>query len=419
MTFNITKLPSGLHVLTYAMPTLQSVAINLIAKVGSRFEDDLESGISHFLEHMAFKGTKTRSAKQIAEEFDSIGGHFNAYTSREHTTYHAKVLQENLETAIGILADIIQNSLYAPEDINKEYHVICQEIAETLDNPDDLAYEKLNETAFNNQAIGRSILGTASSIEKFRTQDFQRYVDKHYRAQNMFLSVAGRVDHASVVSLAQKLFDFKESSNIAYAKAIYTSGISQVTKPLEQSTVLIGFQSVPYLDLQTFYHAQILSLILGGGISSRIFQNIRETLGLAYAVGSFNTGYSDIGLFSVYASTSHENLSKAVNAMIDEVVKIRSHAVLVDELLRAKTQIKSSILMAEEKSAYKSEEIGKNFAIFGKYEGHEKVIDIVEEATEQDMLKVAEIIFGGMPAISVIGSNPSVIRYNDVCDQLK
>ncbi|MES2214885.1 MAG: pitrilysin family protein [Pseudomonadota bacterium] len=406
MTYNATRLSNGFHILTYEMPGMQSVAINLIAKVGSRFESERESGISHFLEHMAFKGTKTQTAKQIAEAFDNIGGNFNAYTSREQTTYYAKVLPENTEIAMSIIADIIQNSLYSPEDISKEYQVICQEIAQSLDSSDDLAYDKLSETAFYDQAIGRSILGTVESIGKFQTLDFQNYIDKHYHAENMFLSVAGKVDHDAVVKLAMKLFDFKASQKTAYSKAQYTSGASLISKPLEQSNVLIGFQSLPYLDIKAFYHAQILSLILGGGISSRTFQHIREAKGLAYSVGAFNTGYSDAGLFSLYAGTSHENLTKAADALVDEAIKIRSHPVSSEELLRAKAQIRTSIAMAEEKTSYKSEEIGKNFAIFGKYEGPEEVMATVEATTDTDILNVAQIIFSSKPAISVVSANP-------------
>lgn len=418
MTFRATKLDNGFHILTYTMPGAQSVAINLIAKVGSRVESEAENGIAHFLEHMAFKGTKSRSAKDIAEQFDAIGGHFNAYTSREQTVYYAKTLPENTHLALDIIADIVQNSLFTAEDISKEYHVICQEIAQTLDNPDDLAYEKLTEVAFADQSIGRSILGTPETIAKFKTEDFNRYIKTHYHADNMFLSAAGKIDHDEMVTLAKKMFNLNSAEKLTFAKAKYTSGVSLISKDLEQSNILIGFESVSYMETAKFYHAQMLSLILGGGISSRLFQHIREDLGLAYSVGAFNGSYSDAGMFSVYAGTSHENLAKTANSLITEINKIRTSGIIQDELNRAKAQVKSSLMMAEEKSAYKSEEIGRSFSIFGKYEGPEIILGHVNNTSIEDILSIAKEIFSSKPSLSVVGADASVISYDDLVKQL-
>lgn len=418
MTFRATKLSNGFHILTYAMPGAQSVALNLIAKVGSRFELAQESGISHFLEHMAFKGTKNRSARQIAEEFDAIGGQFNAYTSREQTVYYAKVLPQNTRTAVDIIADIIQNSLYAEEEIAKEYHVICQEIAATLDSPDDLAFEKLSEVAFKDQAMGRSILGTTQTISAFGTKDLQNYVSKHHHADNMFLAAAGKVDHDEIVKMAEKLFAFNKGYAADCNKALYTGGSSLISKDLEQSNIIIGFESVSYINTKKFYHTQILSLILGGGISSRLFQSIREELGLAYSVGAFNSSYNDTGLFSVYAGTSHENLVKTSEALCHEINKIRE-SVEERELERAKAQIRAGIIMAEEKSSYKSEEIGKHFSIFGKYDGPEVVLEYVNRTTTADIMKIAQEIFVGKSSLSVVGLDASCINYEKIHELIK
>ncbi len=401
------------------MPGAQSVAINLIARVGSRFETPEENGISHFLEHMAFKGTKNRTAKQIAEEFDAIGGQFNAYTSREQTVYYAKVLPEHTKTATEIIADITQNSLFSTEDIAKEYNVICQEIAATLDSPDDLAFEKLNEVAFGGQPIGRSILGTTETIAKFGTKDLADYVAKHQHADNMFLSAAGKVNHDEIVNIAKNLFDFETADAAQFDKAKYTGGASLISKKeLEQSNILIGFESVSYLEVEKCYHTQILSLILGGGISSRLFQHIREDLGLAYSVGAFNSSYNDIGLFAVYAGTSHENLDKTAKALCDEIKKVCLN-VTEEELDRAKAQIRSGIIMAEEKSGYKSEEIGKHFSIFGKYDGPEVVLGYVNKTTKNDILAAAKRIFAGKPSLSVVGIEANSVSYDEICSLLK
>lgn len=417
MTFQCTKLNNGFHILTYSMPGAQSVAMNLIARVGSRYESESENGISHFLEHMAFKGTKSRSAKKIAEEFDSIGGHFNAYTSREQTVYYAKVLPENTHIALDIIADIIQNSIFDQDDISKEFNVICQEIAQTLDSPDDLAYEKLAEVAFENQAIGRSILGTKETIMKFTSDDFHSYIKKHYHADNMFLSVAGRVNHDEIVDMASKLFNFGVSDSVIMPKAKYTSGVSLISKKLEQSNIIIGFESPSYKEIAKFYHSQILSLILGGGISSRLFQNIREDLGLAYSVGAFNSSYNDTGLFSLYAGTSHENLVKTSESLVDEILKICDN-ISEAELDRAKAQVRASIIMAEEKSSYKSEEIGRNYAIFGKYEGFEILMNHINSTTEQNIISIAREIFSTKPSLSVVGLDANSVEYEKITQKL-
>ena len=408
MSFNSTKLPNGFTVLTYHMKHLQSVAINLIVKVGSRYETDSTAGISHFLEHMAFKGTKTRTAKMIAEEFDAIGGYFNAYTGREQTVYYAKVLHNNCYKALDILADIIQNSNFNKEDIDKEYHVICQEIAQMKDNPDDLAYEKFYETAYSNNPLGRSVLGVEANLRKFDSDSFRNYLDKYYHSKNMYLSVAGNIEHEQVVSFATKLFSsLVDGPTCSHLPAHYTGGSHLIKKDLEQTTYIIGYESVPYINLREFYYAQVMALILGGGISSRLFQQIRENLGLAYSVGSYNSSYSDSGVFSIYSSTSHEKLPSLVEALKKEINKITSK-VTEEELERAKAQITASIYMAEEKSSYKSEEIGKNFAIFGKYFPTEEILAQIMQISCKDIENIAETIFSKKATISVISSDPAI-----------
>ncbi len=402
---NITKLSTGLTILTYKMPDIKTVAMNLIVTVGSRFETESENGISHFLEHMAFKGTKTRTARAIAEEFDSIGGQFNAYTSKERTVYYAKVLSENTSIALDIIADIIQNSRYTEEDIKKEYEVICQEIAQTLDSPDDLAFENLYDVAYKDQSFGRSILGTAENIATFTTDSFRSYVDAHYHSENMFLSVAGDVDHDEIVKMATKMFDVKRQTSLISTPAKYNGGNSIVAKPnLEHSTIVMAYPSVSYIEKERFYHAQILSLILGGGMSSRLFQKIREELGLSYSVGAYNSSYSDVGLFSLYAGTSHDNLAQVRTLLLEEAAKITSH-ISDQELVRAKAQIKASIIMAEEKASYKSEEIGKSYSIFGEYEGPEKIMGYVNNTTGKDVMAIAEEIFKGKMSLSVVSDD--------------
>jgi predicted Zn-dependent peptidase len=418
MTFNSSKLPNGLTILTYNMPNVNSVAINLIVNVGSRYENADEIGISHFLEHMAFKGTKTRSARQIAEEFDAIGGNFNAYTGHEQTVYYSKVLYENCNKALEILADIIQNSVFSSLEIAKEYQVILQEIAHTQDNPDELIHEKFYESAYSNQALGRSILGNAETLANFNSDSFSNYVNKYYHAENIYLSVAGNISHEQIVKYAEDLFcSLPNKSRNSFDKASYTGGHSFVTKNLEQTTILLGFESISYLNIEQLYHAQLLSLILGCGMSARLFQQIRENQGLAYSIGSYNSSYYDSGIFGIYAATNHDKLVLLAKELANQIKKI-SNDLKESEIVRAKMQLKTSIYIAQEKSSYKSEEIGKNFAVFGKYLPMEQIITCIMNITSQDIINIALKIFATKPTLSIIGPRPMTINYQELAEEL-
>lgn len=418
MTFNSSKLNNGLNIVTYSMPYVNSVSINIIVKVGSRNESKEEAGISHFLEHMAFKGTKTRSAIEIAKEFDNIGGHFNAYTSRENTVYYTKILKQHTSQAMDILADILQNSQFAEEDIKKELSVISQEIAGVKDCPDDLVFEKFYELAYKDHPLGRSILGTYDNIAKFDKISFQNYINKHYSAENIYISIAGNIDHKESVDIAQNLFySLPSSLSRKQEKSKYSGGFSVTEKPLEQTTIALGFESVSYQNLQDFYHAQILSIILGGGLSSRLFQKIREKYGLAYGIGSGVNAFYDSGIFSIYAAADHRNVIMMINKIVEEINQIKEY-ISQDELERAKAQIESNIYMAEEKTEYKSEEIGKNFALFGKYFPAKEVMEIISATQIEDLKSMANKIFSNTPTLATVGDRLDNFNFNIMCDNL-
>ena len=415
--YSNTKLKNGINVVTYNMPHVRSVGINVIVKVGSRFENLSEWGISHFLEHMAFKGTENRSAKDIAEAFDNIGGAFNAYTSREQTVYHTKVLAENTELALEILADILQNSLYREEDVEKEKAVINQEIAQTNDNPDDLAFELLGPVAFGDTPVGRSILGTKESIAKFTPQNLKDYVAKHYNAENIYISAAGCVDHDIFIKLAERLFSAPSHSAQNCEQAKYYGGCNLLEKDLEQTTFILGFEGYAYSNLKEYYTAQMLSLILGGGNSSRLFQQVRESRGLAYAVGAFMTSYNDTGLFSIYAGTDSSSLQELQSVLLQEVDKIK-HDVTDIELQRAEAQMKANIWMAQEKTGYKAEEIGKNYSIFSRFVTPNEVISILNDITKDNIIKTANKIFTTTPSVTAVGNDLSGIDYSKIKEHL-
>lgn len=418
MSFNSSKLNNGLNIVTYSMPYVNSVSINIIVKVGSSSESEEEAGISHFLEHMAFKGTKTRSAAEIAKEFDSIGGHFNAYTSRENTVYYTKVLRQHTKQALEILADILQNSLFAEEDIKKELSVISQEIAAVKDCPEDLVFENFYEMAYKDQPLGRSILGTYDNIAKFNKTSFQNYINKHYCAENIYISIAGNIEHRDSVNIIQNLFSsFSSGSAKKQTKAIYSGGFKGTEKALEQTTIALGFESVSYQHLEEFYHAQILSIILGGGLSSRLFQTIREEYGLAYGIGSGVNAFYDTGIFSIYAAADHNNVKIMIDKITEEINKIKLN-IYEDELIRAKAQIESNIYMAEEKTEYKSEEIGKNFVLFGKYFSVQQVMNIVSSTQIKDLKSSANKIFSTPPTLVTVGNKLDNFDFNDMCNNL-
>ncbi|CAK6513292.1 unnamed protein product [Ixodes persulcatus] len=403
--FNVSKLKNGLTILTYNMPYVNSVAINLIAKVGARYENAEEEGISHFLEHMAFKGTKTRTAKQIAEEFDSIGGHFNAYTGHENTVYYARVLSENCDKALNILADIIQNSIFADEEIAKEYQVIMQEIAHHQDNPDDLVYEKFYNKVYRDQPLGKSILGTAKTLATFTKEHFFNFIGKHYNAENLYLSIAGNIDHDKIVIIAEQLFSsLKQGVKSSFIPAKYVGGSGFINKELEQTSLVLGFEGTSYINLEKLYQTHLLSIIFGGGMSSRLFQNIREKLGLAYAVGSYNSAYFDSGVFTIYASTAHDKLELLYREIKNEIIKM-TEKVSTKEIMRAKTQLRSNLQMAQEKNTYKSEEIGKNYSVFGKYIAPEEIMEIIMSIKADDIINTANKIFSGTITSAIIGPN--------------
>lgn len=405
MLFHASKLSNGITLLVNQMPYVRSVAINVITKVGSRYEEGYEWGISHFFEHMAFKGTSNFSAKQIAETFDNIGGKFNAYTSKEHTVYYAKILPEDTKTALMILSDIIKNSLYDESEITKERDVIIQEIAQTFDSPDDLVFDKLTEAAYGSSSFGRSILGTNDSISNFTNKDFTNFLKKHYHGDNIYISVAGNISYEDVLILTELYFSsIDKGVSMKPEKSIYLAEKSLIEKELEQTTLVLAYEGISYLDLPEFYKAQILSMILGGGLSSRLFQEIRENRGLAYSVGAFMNSYSDTGLFTIYASTSHDNSKETKESLLNEIDKV-ANSISDDEISRAKAQVRSSFLMSEDNVAYKSEEIGKNYAIFNRLITTSEVLSSIDSISKNDLLEVARKIFSSKQTVSAIGLN--------------
>ena len=364
-TINYITHENGLVVATDKAEDFESVTLSILVKSGSRNENEQNNGISHFLEHMAFKGTLKRTAKDIAEEFDMIGGYFNAYTSRTSTVYYAKVLKNDLEKALDIITDILLNSTFAKEELEKERQVIFQELCMTKDTPDDIVFDYFQETAFKNQPLGRSILGTEEFIKNLKREELLSYFKNQYSNKNTIISAAGNFDSGQFNDLISNRFSNFQNTNVKkYEKGIYTGGELHVKKDLEQAQFLLGFEGVSYLD-KDFYDAQILSIILGGGMSSRLFQEIREKRGLVYNISSYSTSYSDCGIFGVYSALDPVNINILIDLIVSELFNI-TDKINEKEIMRAKAQIKSSLLMSMESTTARAKKLCNNFAMFWK-----------------------------------------------------
>ncbi len=418
-TINYITHENGLVVATDKAKDFESVTISILVKNGSRNENKQNNGISHFLEHMAFKGTTTRTAKDIAEEFDMIGGYFNAYTSRTSTVYYAKVLKNDLEKALDIITDILLNSTFAKEELEKERQVIFQELCMTKDTPDDIVFDYFQETAFKNQPLGRSILGAEEFIKNLKREELSKYFKNQYSTKNTIISAAGNFDSRQFNYLISNRFANFQNTNVKqYEKGIYTGGELHVQKDLEQAQFLLGFEGVSYLD-KDFYDAQILSIILGGGMSSRLFQEIREKRGLVYNISSYSTSYSDCGIFGVYSALDPVNINILIDLIVSELFNI-TDKINEKEIMRAKAQIKSSLLMSMESTTARAKKLCNNFAMFGRYISNDEILEKINNVNFQSLQKLAKkIISNNNITITTLGNVANIYSYNKIVDKLK
>lgn len=404
MTIEITTLPNGLRIATDTIEHAKTVAVEVCVDIGSRYEPQELSGISHFLEHMAFKGTKRRSARDIAQEFDAIGGHFNAYTSREHTVYYAKVLKDNIATAVDILSDILQYSVFDEVELARERNVVLQEIAQNKDTPDDLVFDFYQETAYPSQPLGRSILGTETHVSSFNREQLIDYVKYYYQGSRMVVVAAGNIDHKTFVSLVKETFSsLPEGKETSIIPAKYQGGQYCKPRELEQVHLIIGFEGISYLN-DDIYTLQLLSTVLGGGMSSRLFQEVREKHGLAYSVYSFTSSYKDTGTFGVYAGTGEEHLKELIPIISDEIHKM-TRDVTAKELNLAKTQIKAGLMMGQESTHGRAEDLGRHLLCFNRHIPLDEMIvkiDAVEIPHIQVLME--RIMKQSSPTLAAIGN---------------
>ncbi|MGJ8529762.1 M16 family metallopeptidase [Maritalea sp.] len=419
MPVRSTTLDNGMTVITHSMPSLESASVGVWVKAGSRCENEDEHGISHLLEHMAFKGTATRSARDIAEEIETVGGDVNAATSVENTGYFSRVLKEDVGMAADILSDILQNSQFSEEELQREKHVIVQEIGASHDAPDDYVYDLFQGAAYQNQPIGQSILGTVESVESFTPDAIRSYMDRTYVGDQMVMAAAGNVNHDELVDIATKKFDgLKATGAPAPVEAKFDGGDIRLQREHEQAHVLIGVEGRAYHS-DGFYASQILASILGGGMSSRLFQEVREKRGLCYSIYSFHWAFADSGIFGVSAATGNEDLGELVPVVLDEL-KQATLDISEKEVVRVRNQIRAGLLMSLERPSSRAGQLARQQLLWGRPIPLEETIERINNIDATRVMEVAGQLFNGAkPVVAGIGPMANLPEYDKIEEQLK
>jgi len=400
---DLTTLPNGFRIVTETMPGLASAAVGVWITAGSRHERPEENGVAHFLEHMAFKGTERRSALRIAEEIEDVGGYINAYTSRETTAYYARVLAEDVPLALDVVSDIVLNPVFDPKEIETERHVILQEIGQALDTPDDIIFDWLQEAAYPGQAMGRTILGPAETVARLGGADLRGFVGRHYRPGRMILAAAGAVDHDRVVAAAQAIFGGLEAAaEDGPEPARWQGGERREVKDLEQVHFAMGFAGPGYRDAD-FHTAQVYATALGGGMSSRLFQKIREERGLCYSIHAQSGSHDDTGMITIYAGTSAEEIGELAALTMDEMARAAGDMTEA-EVARARAQMRAGLLMGLESPSGRAERLARLVAIWGRVPDLAEAIARID-AVGRDAVRDfgARLVAGGQPALALYG----------------
>ena len=397
MNVRLDKLANGVRVVSENMPGLQSASIGVWVTAGGRHERLEQNGIAHFLEHMAFKGTKRRSALQIAETIEDVGGYINAYTSREVTAYYARVLGDDVPLALDVIADIVLNPVFDPREIEVERGVILQEIGQAADTPDDIIFDWLQEDSYRDQPLGRTILGPSERVSSFSRDDLAAFVAEHYGPEQMIISAAGAVDHDALLRIAEDLFgDLAPRPLADVTPALFTGGETRRVKDLEQAHFALAFESPGYRD-DMIYAAQIYSSALGGGMSSRLFQEIREKRGLCYTIFAQTGAYADTGSTTIYAGTSGDQVGDLARITIDEM-KRAAEDMTEAEISRARAQMKAGMLMGLESPSNRAERLARVVQIWNRVPPLEETVARIDAVTAEQVREFAETMAAKAPA---------------------
>ncbi|MAV82244.1 MAG: peptidase M16 [Pelagibacteraceae bacterium] len=410
---NTKKLSNGITLITDFVDTVETISVGMWIKVGARNENDNNNGVAHLLEHMAFKGTKNRTALEIAQEVEMIGGHVNAYTSREITAYYMKVLKEDIKTSVDIISDILQFSSFDKKELDRERGVILQEIGMYLDTPDDLVFDKWQETAYPNQPMGRSILGKTEIIKNIQREEVSGFMNDFYNPEKMVFSVSGNFNEKEVIGLVEEKFNFLPKGTSNYSpKSNYEGGDFRQNKELEQVNLILGFKGVDYFS-DLYYATALYSTVLGSGMSSRLFQEIREKRGLVYSISSYSSSFTDSGVFGIYAGTGSEEIKELIPVLCDQL-NIHTSSFTPDELKRAKAQFKSSLLMGKESTSVRARSNATQKLLYNRIIDDEERMKKINAITLEDLEKARLNIIQSPLTISAIGPIKNLDSHNKI-----
>ncbi|MFK7694054.1 M16 family metallopeptidase [Paenibacillus sp. HJGM_3] len=407
---NKLQLQNGLRVILEKIPTCRSVSFGIWVKTGSRNENVTNNGISHFIEHMLFKGTARFTAKEIAETFDGIGGNVNAFTSKEYTCYYAKVLDEHLPIAVDVLADMFFHSLMDPAELEKERNVILEEISMYDDTPDDLVHDLIARAAYQDHPLAYSILGTQANLEAMNSDTLREYMKGHYRIDNTVIALAGNIDD-SVVELLEKHFgSFSNAgSEQAVAEPLYSSESIFHKKDTEQNHICLALPGCSLSD-PLLYPMILLNNVIGGGMSSRLFQEIREKRGLAYSVYSYHTAHLDSGMFTIYMGTAPKQTSEVLDVTMELLRGLADHSLSEPELKKGKEQLKGSFILSLESTSSRMNRLGKNELMLGKHYTMDEILHRIDAVTLDDLKELAGKLFSHAFSLSMVGKSDQAIQ---------
>ncbi len=403
MSVEVTRLPTGLTVVTDSMPHLQTASLGIWVGAGSRDEEPNEHGISHLLEHMAFKGTKRPTARQIAEEVEQVGGDLNAATSSETTAYFASVLKTDMPLAVDVLSDILANPTFDPAELKREQNVIVQEIGASEDNPDDLVFDYLQSTAFPNQPIGRAILGTRDTVCSFRDTNLRAYLARNYRGPDMVFAATGAVEHSAVVAEVERRFgQFNGPAAPLPLPASFRGGTKLEARDLEQVHIALALEGLSQKH-PDYFSLQVFTIVLGGGMSSRLFQEVREKRGLCYTISAFHAPYSDTGMFGIYAGTDSGDVKDLMRVAVDETAAAAGN-ITEAEVNRAKAQIKVGLLMALESSGARARQLASQILTYGRPLPIEEIVARIDNVSVASTRAAGSALMArARPAIAALG----------------
>ncbi len=402
--FNKTVLPNGLTIISEHIPSVRSVAVGVWIKTGSRFEYPMENGIAHFLEHMLFKGTRKRSPLEIAQSLESIGGNLNAFTGKEVTCYYANSLDVHLNRTIEVLSDMVCNSVFPEKEIPRERFVVLEEIKSTKDTPEEHIFDIFHEKLFPDGPLGRPILGTEEIVSGFKRDSVVKFWESHYAPEKMVLAAAGNLQHDKLVTLVEKYFNFQEFGNTTPELPLENIASSEkyvIPQPINQAHICTGGRSIPYYSDDRFA-LLVLNAYLGGGMSSRLFQRLREKRGLAYSVYSFADFYSNVGLFGVYIGTDSAKINIAQDLLYDELNKLRTKEISSGRLKSVKNQLKGNLVLGLESTSRRMTRLAKNEIYFNEYISIDSMIESIDNVTTSEIMSVANNILRPDNFITVI-----------------